>query len=152
MYVLASDQTVAQYPYTTDMLRRDNPQTSFPSTFSPATLAAWDVYHVVITSQPEYNPATEKCIEGTPILSGDQWSQAWEIVPLSEQEISANTERQWAAIRSERNAKIADCDWTQLDDTPLTNTQKQAWATYRQALRDITLQPDPFAIEWPVEP
>lgn len=38
--------------------------------------------------------------------------------------------------RRERNARIAACDWTQLADAPFTSAQKQAWAVYRQALRD----------------
>jgi hypothetical protein len=29
---------------------------------------------------------------------------------------------------------------------------KEAWATYRQALRDITTQTDPFELNWPVTP
>lgn len=29
---------------------------------------------------------------------------------------------------------------------------KAAWATYRQALRDITTQLDPFKIDWPKQP
>lgn len=56
---------------------------------------------------------------------------------------------QWARIRAERNALLAASDWTQLADAPVNAL---AWATYRQALRDITNQADPFAIEWPVEP
>jgi hypothetical protein len=56
---------------------------------------------------------------------------------------------QWAVIRAERNAKLAASDWTQLSDAPVDNL---AWAVYRQELRDITTQSDPFAIEWPSQP
>ena len=59
-------------------------------------------------------------------------------------------ETQWPVVRSQRNAKLSASDWTQLPDVPLAT--KEAWATYRQALRDVTLQPDPFAIIWPVSP
>jgi hypothetical protein len=62
------------------------------------------------------------------------------------------SDNQWDNIRSQRNAKLAACDWTQLPDSPLTNTQQLGWASYRQALRDITLQSDPFNIVWPEEP
>lgn len=37
-------------------------------------------------------------------------------------------------IRAERNARLFACDWTQLPDSVC---DKQAWATYRQALRDL---------------
>lgn len=58
-----------------------------------------------------------------------------------------------AAIRAERNAKIAACDWTVLADAPLTTTEKTNWKTYRQALRDVTTQPTfPQSVEWPVAP
>ena len=56
----------------------------------------------------------------------------------------------WATVRKNRNNLLVDTDWTQLPDVPLAT--KEAWATYRQALRDITDQPDPFNIVWPVPP
>lgn len=58
----------------------------------------------------------------------------------------------WEGIRADRNARLATCDWTQLPDAPLTNVQTSEWATYRQELRDITEQADPFAVVWPTAP
>lgn len=55
----------------------------------------------------------------------------------------------WADIRRERNGLLRDCDYTQVPDAPV---DQEAWKAYRQALRDITSQPDPFNIEWPVAP
>ena len=60
-----------------------------------------------------------------------------------------DTEAQWVFIRTERNKMLTDCDWTQLPDAP---ADAAAWATYRQELRDITNQADPFAIVWPESP
>jgi hypothetical protein len=58
-----------------------------------------------------------------------------------------------AAVRRERNAKLTECDWTQLNDTPLDNPTKVEWTTYRQALRDITAQAGfPHNVVWPVKP
>ena len=46
---------------------------------------------------------------------------------------------------------LSSSDWTQLPDVPLAT--KGAWATYRQALRDITLQPGfPTDVVWPKAP
>jgi hypothetical protein len=54
------------------------------------------------------------------------------------------------AARIIRQAALADSDWTQLSDV---NVDKAAWATYRQALRDITDQPGfPDDIIWPAKP
>ena len=53
-------------------------------------------------------------------------------------------------VRQQRTEKLKDCDWTQLADS---TADKAAWATYRQALRDITTQAGfPWTVEWPVAP
>lgn len=59
-------------------------------------------------------------------------------------------ETQWTGIRFQRDSLLASCDWTQLPDVEIST--KSAWATYRQALRDITSQVDPFNIIWPTPP
>lgn len=52
---------------------------------------------------------------------------------------------------AKRTQLLARSDWTQLPDVPLAT--KTAWAPYRQALRDITYQPDfPKNIIWPNNP
>jgi hypothetical protein len=54
------------------------------------------------------------------------------------------------SVRDDRNTKLTDCDWTQLADS---TADKTAWATYRQALRDITTQTGfPWTITWPTQP
>jgi hypothetical protein len=57
-----------------------------------------------------------------------------------------------AYIRHQRDIKLNNSDWTQGNDSPLTAEKKSEWATYRQALRDITEQSDPFNIVWPTIP
>lgn len=60
------------------------------------------------------------------------------------------TDFQAQRIRSQRNIMLAECDWTQVIDAPVNQA---AWATYRQALRDITAQAGfPWTIEWPEQP
>ena len=57
--------------------------------------------------------------------------------------------------RKTRNDLLADSDWTQMNDSPLTNEQKTAWATYRQELRDISdldAWPNLDDADWPVAP
>lgn len=56
-------------------------------------------------------------------------------------------------VVAQRNALLAESDWTQLADVPLSAEQKAAWASYRQELRDLTDQPGfPDNIAWPVKP
>jgi len=59
----------------------------------------------------------------------------------------------WQEVRSDRDTRLYACDWTQLPDSPLSDADKAAWATYRQSLRDIPAnQDDPQAIVWPSNP
>ena len=54
------------------------------------------------------------------------------------------------SVRTERNQKLADTDWTQLADSSADAT---AWATYRTALRDLPSTDGwPHNITWPTEP
>ena len=54
-------------------------------------------------------------------------------------------------VRAKRDQLLQESDWTQLPDAP--SSDAQAWAAYRQALRDITSQPGfPYNVTWPKEP
>lgn len=56
-------------------------------------------------------------------------------------------------VRRQRDALLRACDWTQMPDVPLDAEARAAWATYRQALRDLPEQPGfPHAVEWPAPP
>jgi len=61
------------------------------------------------------------------------------------------TEEQIAAqVRGERDRLLTETDWTQVPDAPVDSA---AWATYRQALRDIPNQSGfPTDINWPEQP
>ena len=54
------------------------------------------------------------------------------------------------SVRNSRTEKLKDSDWTQIADS---TADKAVWATYRQALRDITAQAGfPWTIDWPEQP
>lgn len=58
-----------------------------------------------------------------------------------------------ASVRAERDKKLTDTDWTQMADSPLSDSDKTAWATYRQSLRDLpTATGFPHTMTWPTEP
>ena len=61
-------------------------------------------------------------------------------------------QKAWAIAREKRAARLAATDWTALPDVPLSEERRQQWQAYRQALRDVTDQPDPVNIVWPVPP
>jgi hypothetical protein len=54
------------------------------------------------------------------------------------------------AVRDDRTRRLSATDWTQLADAPVDKT---AWATYRQALRDVPAQAGfPWNVQWPDTP
>lgn len=70
-------------------------------------------------------------------------------MPITEQEI---LDQKYSQLRSVRDRLLSECDWTQIPDSPLTDAQKQAWATYRQALRDLPSTVDINNIVYPEKP
>lgn len=135
--------------YSIQDLRRDNPDTSFPASPSDETLAAWGVYPCEPVTPPSYDVATQSVSRGDPVKISGEWWESWTVTDLDADAIAMRREEQWTDVRAERNRKLADCDWTQLPDAPV---DAAAWATYRQELRDVTQQADPFNITWPIEP
>ena len=63
---------------------------------------------------------------------------------------AGENDRKAVEVRAERNIKLSETDWTQITDA---TADKQAWATYRQALRNISTQAEfPNNVTWPTQP
>ena len=57
------------------------------------------------------------------------------------------------AFRFFRNILLSDSDWTQSNDSPLSDSKKAEWATYRQSLRDLpATESDPENATFPTKP
>lgn len=57
------------------------------------------------------------------------------------------------SLREDRNRALVASDWTQFNDSPLSDAKKQEWATYRQHLRDLpNTTVDPENAIWPTKP
>ena len=70
-----------------------------------------------------------------------------------EQEFTANSAvREWTVIRVERNRLLAETDWWVTKAAEKASTINEEQLAYRQALRDITNQVNPFNIAWPTLP
>lgn len=150
MYALAPGQTVTKYPYNFTNLRMDNPQISFPSPPSEALLNSFNVYKVEDTPQPIFQKGRQKVVEDTPVREESGWCRVWKVIDLSAEEQEILAAQEGAVIRSMRDQKLKDSDWSQLPDAPVDKT---AWAAYRQALRDVPSQVGfPWDVQWPVEP
>lgn len=55
-------------------------------------------------------------------------------VPVSNEELNAQVMRN---VRANRDLMLNSCDWTQMNDSPLSDSKKDEWKTYRQTLRDF---------------
>jgi hypothetical protein len=79
--------------------------------------------------------------EGQPAQTAAEQETAYKAMKDAEQAKS---------VRNQRTQLLSDSDWTQIADS---TADKTAWATYRQALRDITAQAGfPWTITWPDAP
>lgn len=142
MYAKIKNNVVTHFPYSMADLYRDNPNTSFPTTLTTDTLLAFDVHKVIQTPVISFDSKTHRPVQSLQQIDG-VWTQQWVAQQLPESAAADN-------VRSFRDAQLVKSDWTQVADAPV---DKAAWATYRQALRDITQQAGfPWNIQWPQVP
>jgi hypothetical protein len=149
MHALIENGAVKQYPYGFGQLKAANPLTSFPAQATDEMLASFGVERVFFATPPELTN-TQVLVEGTPVISDNRWTQVWTVREMTTEEVASRNDAQTTSVRAERNDKLSASDWTQVADAPVDKT---AWATYRQALRDVPLQSGfPWTITWPDEP
>lgn len=83
-------------------------------------------------------------------LIGRDWFTKYSVADMDADAKAAHDAQQATAVRADRNSRLSACDWTQLADSPADNL---AWATYRQALRDVPSQAGfPWDVNWPTKP
>ena len=103
----------------------------------------------VVTNAFAYDPATHRLEDCIPYVVNDHVSTK-RVVELTEWEVNKKSERKWSSVRAQRDQLLSQSDWTQVADAP---GDKAAWATYRQALRDLpSTSTDPDALTWPTSP
>jgi len=149
MQILAPNGTAETYPYSIGQLRKDNPQVSFPKNPTDTLLASYNVFPVTATERPVYDTITQNLTEGTPSRTEGVWTQVWVVSEATPDEVTQRTSDLASSARSQRDNLLSQTDWMAMSD----NTVTPEWASYRQALRDVTAQPGfPFAVEWPSKP
>ena len=148
LLIKATNNTVEQYPYSIGLLRKDNPNTSFPKQVSAADMASFNVYPVT-----EVTPTvadTQKLVKvWTPTLVSGDWVLAHEAVDLTSDDIAEATAVLAANAREERDGLLAATDFYALSDVVMTSEM----TTYRSDLRAVpTLNGFPNDFEWPTAP
>jgi len=92
---------------------------------------------------PSFNRDIEYLIEDLPIKTEEGWLMRWSVIKFPFEMLAEK-------IRRDRTQRLKDSDWTQVADAPVNQA---AWATYRQALRDVPTQAGfPWDIQWPTKP
>jgi hypothetical protein len=105
----------------------------------------------VVLESPQAQPTRYQIAfrDGVQEIDG-KWFTKYSVSDLDADGIAAKDAEQAKSVRATRNSLIAECDWTQVEDSPV---DKAAWATYRQELRDLTLQAGfPFDVTYPTKP
>lgn len=149
-----------KYPYTDQMLRRDNPQVSFPEVITDAIRASHGVYRLLVEPEPAYDPITHGTRAATPVQINGQWTQQWEIYPRPAEEVAANqaaaTEAAWERIKAERDrrkfagVKVSN-HWFHSDDS--SRIQQLALVMMGASIppglqwKTLTLSPPPVFVE-----
>lgn len=101
--------------YSIYKLRQDNPNISFPSEPSDALLAGYSVYPLTETDPPSFDQLTEKVIEVAPVKIDGVWTQQWEIVDLTEEEIQNRRAQTQVSMRQARLALLNEGFLSQIE-------------------------------------
>jgi hypothetical protein len=106
---------------------------------------------------PNYDPETQRSFtsEAEATACANRLSanpNVWSPYKSPEEHEQERIEQTIANNKPIRNAKLAECDWTQISDVNLTDDCKAEFVAYRQALRDADMLdpvwPDAPAEEW----
>jgi hypothetical protein len=104
MWAKVLNDVIIDYPYGFIELRRDNPDTSFPTEMSQEALGAWGIVPVEPRNPPDYNYITQNCTRVMPTLENGLWVETWEITAIDAQEAQSRRVEAVAVIESQRKA------------------------------------------------
>ena len=105
----------------------------------------------VVLEGPQASPTRYQTSFASGVKQIDgKWYTKYSVAEMDADAIATKDAEQAKAMREQRGEKLKNSDWTQVADAPV---DKAVWATYRQALRDITAQSGfPWKITWPDTP
>jgi hypothetical protein len=147
MYAKIENNSIVEWPIVN--LFKRLPQVSFPREIDNNNLPEGFVF-IEPAVLPEYDVNSQAISLSYPFFKDNKWVQEYVVNELNTEELQKRKENLAVEIRSERDQRLLQSDWTQIPDVPV---DKQAWGVYRQALRDITLQEGfPYSIVWPTPP
>lgn len=109
MYALIQNGAVQQFPYTVDQLKQDNPQTSFPASLPPETLASYGMVPVVSTSA-QYDQATQVAEPNGCVFNADRnrWETSWTVRDKTAEELASDVAKLQADIVAATQQRLDD--------------------------------------------
>ena len=122
------------------------PNTSFPASGVPADFLTENNMVEFLSTLPFTEPA-QKLVPADPYVKEGKVYNVL-VTDTDDADKSRLTKNKWREVRSERDRLLTDTDWRATSDRTLTDN----WRDYRQALRDIPTQTDPYNITWPTAP
>ena len=122
------------------------PNVSFPKSGAPASFVS-DNNMLEITEWISTTKPDQKLTKVDVYVEGGK-AYNCKVETCSEEEKNAAISSQWQNIRQDRDERLKETDWRATSDRTLTDN----WRDYRQALRDVPTQADPFNITWPNPP
>ena len=135
----------------TDLFKAANKNTSFPAipTEDNCDSVGWDI--VQTTTLPTITPPYQIFERDGVEESGGKWVEKYKVTTRDTSTVDAENAK---IVRSDRDKLLSESDWTHTSDTKLSTSKLAEWATYRQALRDITSDSNfPSGdITWPTKP
>lgn len=152
MYVLVDENNkVLEFPYSIQKMKKDNSEVSFPKHLSEAVLNSHNVYSVVPSEAPSFDPVTHEAnLSDSIYLDNGVWKLDFIVREKTEDEKQFYAASLAQRIREERDRLLRESDWTHVTDSALPASQKLLWSEYRQKLRDVTDQDNfPYSVEWP---
>lgn len=135
---------IDKYPYSTQQLKQDNPNTSFPSEITDELLQSYNVYPVSVEARPEVSDDKRLVLDEAPTYKDGSWSIGWTVKNKTQEEKSADEDSK----RRERDEMLKLTDHYALTDRTLSDEM----ATYRQDLRDLPEQEGFPYIDIPPQP
>ena len=131
-------------------IRKMFPNVSLPRVWDESVLAYLGVDPVFESPTPTTTRYQTAFKDGLEQDAQGRWLWKWTVSEMDDEAKASLDEGQAKSVRTDRDKRLADSDWTQVADAPVDQT---AWATYRQALRDVPTQAGfPWDVAWPTKP
>jgi hypothetical protein len=152
MYAQVIDDLVVQI-VDEQSLREMYPSTHFPAVITQVALDGFESWYVIEdeTSIPEYDKSSKK-VEFVRAFNGTKVVGTYNVVDLSDAEKLAAKEARKRDVRYHRDNTLNSTDYLMTSDlfNSFSAADQEKIVEYRQALRDLTNQENPFNITWPV--